>query len=86
MAELKSYDDIVIGKHGLMIDEPMARGVLLPQVPVEHKMDLSAYLSALCAKAGLPGKEWTQRQLRIKSFTATVFHESEHRALTGEKH
>ena len=36
---INSYDEIVIGKHGLILDEPGRRGLLLPQVPVEHTMN-----------------------------------------------
>src|SRR4030042_3764132 len=40
---MKSYDDIVIGKHGLILEEKGRRGLLLPQVPVEHNMDRNGY-------------------------------------------
>lgn len=81
---IQSYDEIVLGKHGLILDEDFARGVLLPQVATEHNMDLSGFLTSLCRKAGLSGTEWMSKQLNIKAFSAEVFGEQIHRNLTGE--
>jgi AmmeMemoRadiSam system protein A len=83
---LKEYDDIIIGTHGLILEDGTARGVLLPQVAVEHNMNVPEFLSALCRKAGLPVNEWQKRKLRLTTFTAEVFGEQPHKALTGEKH
>lgn len=74
---MKSYDDIVLGKHGLILEEEGKRGLLLPQVPIEHNMDKEQFLSALCQKAGLPPKLWRQRILNISMFTANVFSEKD---------
>lgn len=74
---MKSYDEIVIGKHGLILEEGGRRGLLLPQVPVEHHMDRDQYLTALCQKAGFPGDCWKGRTLNISMFTATVFSEKD---------
>jgi uncharacterized protein len=82
--ELKSYDDINIGKHGLILDEPDGRGLLLPQVATEYNMNREEFLTAVCQKAGLPSNAWTQKQLNLFSFTAEVFGEKEHRDITGE--
>jgi AmmeMemoRadiSam system protein A len=75
--KMNSYDDIVIGEHGLIVTEYGRRGLLLPQVPIEHNMDKWEYLSSLCVKAGLPENLWQQKTLNIEMFTATVFSESE---------
>lgn len=79
---MNSYDDIVVGKHGLILEEPGRRALLLPQVPVEHNMNREQFLSALCEKAGLYGDCWKQKQLKISLFTAEVFSEKE----LGVKH
>ncbi len=71
---IKTYDEIEIGKHGLLLDEG-GRGLLLPQVAVEHKMDREEFLSAVCRKAGLYSEYWKERQLKIKVFTAEIFSE-----------
>jgi len=70
-----SYDDIVLGKHGLILEENGQRGLLLPQVPIEHKMDREEYLEAICNKTGFHSSFWKEKQLNIKLFTATIFSE-----------
>jgi AmmeMemoRadiSam system protein A len=74
---MNGYDDIVIGKHGLILEEKGRRGLLLPQVPVEHNMNREEYLDAICEKAGFPAGYWKTKQLKINLFTADVFSESE---------
>jgi AmmeMemoRadiSam system protein A len=71
---IKSYDEIEIGKHGLLLDEG-GRGVLLPQVATENNYTKEQFLTALCHKTGLYGEYWKERMLKIKIFTATVFFE-----------
>ncbi len=73
---IKSYDEIIIGKHGLLLDEG-ARAVLLPQVATEQNFTRAEFLTALCHKAGLYGNYWKERMLNIKVFTALVFSEEE---------
>lgn len=72
---LNSYDEIEIGKHGLILEEMGRRGLLLPQVPVEHHMDKEQYLDALCQKAGFYPGYWKTKQLQLHAFTATIFSE-----------
>ncbi len=74
---ISSYDEIVVGKHGLILEDFGRRALLLPQVPMEHGMNKEEYLSALCQKAGLHGNCWREKQLNLQAFTATVFDESE---------
>ena len=71
---IKSYDEIEIGKHGLLLEEG-GRGLLLPQVAVEHKMNREEFLSAVCRKSGLYSEYWKERMLNIKVFTAEIFSE-----------
>ena len=71
---IKSYDEIEVGKHGLLLEEG-ARAVLLPQVATEQNYNRSQFLTALCHKAGLYGSYWKERMLNIKVFTALVFSE-----------
>lgn len=73
---IKSYDEIIIGTHGLYLDEG-GGGLLLPQVAVEHKMNHEDFLSALCNKAGFYRDFWKERMLKIKVFTAEIFSEEE---------
>jgi AmmeMemoRadiSam system protein A len=67
---------VEIGRHGLLISMAGRRGLLLPQVPVEHNWDRATFLEQTCRKAGLPVDAWKQGAL-IEAFTAEVF---------GEKH
>lgn len=73
---ISSYDEIEVGKHGLLLDEG-GRAVLLPQVATEQKYNRAQFLTALCHKAGLYGNYWKERMLNIKIFTALVFSEEE---------
>jgi len=74
---MNSYDEIELGKHGLILEEKGRRGLLLPQVPIEHGMTKEQYLSAICRKAGVPQDLWQERVLNILLFTATVFSEKD---------
>jgi len=69
-----SVGDIEIGRHGLLISMAGHRGLLLPQVPVEHHWDRTAFLEQTCRKAGLPLDAW-QNGATIEAFTAEVFGE-----------
>ncbi|MCU0364834.1 MAG: AmmeMemoRadiSam system protein A, partial [Ignavibacteriaceae bacterium] len=73
---IKSYDEIEVGKHGLLMEEG-GRAVLLPQVATEQNYNRAQFLTALCHKAGLYGNYWKERMLNIKVFTALVFSEKE---------
>lgn len=72
--EISSYDEIELGKHGLLLEEG-GRGVLLPQVATENNFTREQFLTSLCHKAGLYGEYWKERMLKIKVFTAIVFSE-----------
>jgi len=73
---IKSYDEIEVGKHGLLLEEG-ERAVLLPQVATEQNYNRSQFLTALCHKAGFYGNYWKEKMLNIKVFTALVFSEDE---------
>ena len=67
-----SADAIQIGRHGLLITTQGNRGLLLPQVAVEHNWDRIAFLEQTCRKAGLPIDAW-QKGAKIEAFTAEIF-------------
>jgi uncharacterized protein len=67
-------DEIEVGRHGLLISGQGRRGLLLPQVPVEHEWDRLTFLEQTCRKAGLPLDAWKQGAT-IEAFTAEVFGE-----------
>jgi AmmeMemoRadiSam system protein A len=65
-------EGIEVGRHGLLISWHGRRGLLLPQVPVEHAWDRTTFLEQTCRKAGLPLDAW-QKGATIEAFTAEVF-------------
>jgi uncharacterized protein len=67
-------EEVEVGRHGLLISMGEHRGLLLPQVPVEHGWDRITFLEQTCRKAGLPQDAW-QRGATIETFTAEVFGE-----------
>lgn len=67
-------DEIEVGRHGLVISQHGRRGLLLPQVPVEHGWDNKTFLEQTCRKAGLPLDAWKQGAT-LEAFTAEVFGE-----------
>ena len=69
-------EDVVVGRHGLLIAKGIYRGLLLPQVPLEWGWDRETFLAQVCRKAGLPADAWTQ-DAELKAFTAEVFGEDD---------
>jgi uncharacterized protein (TIGR00296 family) len=71
------FDLIKIGRHGLIAERGRYnRGLLLPQVPVEHKWSIKEYLDYVCRKAGLPKESWMDLQTTILSFEGFIFSET----------
>jgi AmmeMemoRadiSam system protein A len=69
-------EDIVIGKHGLVVTKGARRGLLLPQVATEHHLSREQFLAETCSKAGLPPDAWQAPDVTLELFTAEVFAES----------
>lgn len=67
-------EDVVVGKHGLLVMMGARRGLLLPQVPLEWGWDRETFLSQTCIKAGLSPDAW-RRGAELQAFTAEVFGE-----------
>ncbi len=63
---------VEVGKHGLLVSQHGHRGLLLPQVPVEHGWDRLVFLEQACRKAGLATDAW-QHGAALEAFTAEVF-------------
>ena len=63
---------IEIGRHGLVVEHGPRRGLLLPQVATEWRMDRETFLAHTCAKAGLPADCW-RRGAKVYRFAADVF-------------
>ena len=70
---------IEIGKHGLLVEQGLRRGLLLPQVALEHHLDKDQFLNETCHKAGLPDDAWKSPETRIYGFTCEIAGRDEHR-------
>jgi len=70
-------EEVEVGRHGLLVSDGRRRGVLLPQVPLEHGWDRETFLAHTCWKAGLPEDAWRRADVEILAFTACVFAEPE---------
>jgi uncharacterized protein len=77
------FEEIEIGRHGLIATRGNQRGLLLPQVAEEHYWPVERFLEETCIKAGLDPYAWKQADTRIESFTAEVFSERELAGLLG---
>jgi AmmeMemoRadiSam system protein A len=66
---------IEIGHHGLLVRLHAHRGVLLPQVAIEHRLTRQQFLEETCRKAGLPREAWRDPEARFFGFTCEVFSE-----------
>jgi AmmeMemoRadiSam system protein A len=69
-------EEVEIGRHGLVVSHGGRRGLLLPQVPVEHQWDRATFMEQTCRKAGLPLDAWRQGAT-LEAFTAEVFGDRE---------
>jgi AmmeMemoRadiSam system protein A len=69
-------ENIEIGKHGLLISQGPKRGLLLPQVAVEHRLGRDQFLEETSRKAGLSANAWQEPDTQILGFTCEVFSES----------
>ena len=65
-------EEVEIGRHGLVVSQGGRRGLLLPQVPVEHQWDRVTFIEQTCRKAGLPLDAW-RLGATLEAFTAEVF-------------
>lgn len=70
-----SYEEIVIGRHGMVLELGGRSAVFLPQVAPEQGWDLPTTLTHLAHKAGLPPNAWKDPRARFTVFEADVFHE-----------
>ena len=72
---LKLRDEIVVGRHGIIVNGVGQRGLLLPQVAVEEGFNSEEFLSQCCLKAGLLPDAWLARKVQVSRFEGQVFSE-----------
>jgi AmmeMemoRadiSam system protein A len=65
--------EVVIGEQGVCVSRGERRGLLLPQVAVEHDWDAATFLDRACEKGGLPAGAWRDPEATVEVFGAQVF-------------
>ncbi|MEE9270694.1 MAG: AmmeMemoRadiSam system protein B [Candidatus Krumholzibacteria bacterium] len=75
LRQITDVGDIRVGHHGLVIDDGVNRGLLLPQVAGEYGWDATTFLEHTCQKGALPRDAWKDDRTRIYVFSAQVFSE-----------
>jgi hypothetical protein len=75
---IEGYEEIKIGRDGVVIEKDGRSAVFLPQVAVEQGWSRDEMLEHLSLKAGLPRDAW-KKDAVFRTFQATVFGESGHR-------
>jgi AmmeMemoRadiSam system protein A len=72
---VETADQIVIGRHGVVLNKSGRSAVYLPKVAVEQGWDRETMLTHLAQKAGLRGDGWREGA-SFDVFEATVFGEA----------
>ena len=76
MKPVSGYQDIVVGRDGVVLSKDGHSAVFLPQVAPEQGWDRDTMLDHLSMKAGLSQNAWRQGA-QFSTFQAIVFHEGE---------
>jgi AmmeMemoRadiSam system protein B/AmmeMemoRadiSam system protein A len=76
MKTVASFNEIVVGRDGVLLSKAGASAVFLPQVAAENNWSRSEMLDNLCQKAGLSTGCW-KRDAQFQVFQAEVFSESQ---------
>jgi AmmeMemoRadiSam system protein A len=75
--QVRNPTEIDIGRHGVIAERGRRRGLLLPQVAVEHGWDRDTLLEHVCRKAGLARHAWRDDpEVQLFIFEAEVFSEN----------
>jgi AmmeMemoRadiSam system protein A len=77
-------EEIEVGIHGICVSRSGNRGLLLPQVALEHNWSTTQFLEAACRKAGLGAGAWRGPETKLFTFTTEVF--SDVGTFTAEEH
>ncbi len=67
------FDEIEIGRDGLIIQKGYARGLLLPQVATENKFSIEDFLDHTCMKAGISADSWMDESCDVYKFQGQIF-------------
>jgi AmmeMemoRadiSam system protein A len=72
-----SPEAIELGRHGLLVVLHGKRGLLLPQVAIEHHLTREQFLEETCRKADLQREAWRDPDTRLFGFICEVFSDEE---------
>ncbi|MFA5275751.1 MAG: AmmeMemoRadiSam system protein A [Candidatus Omnitrophota bacterium] len=76
LKEIHNIDEIVMGKHGVLVKDGLRSGVYLPQVAIETGWNKEEFMNSLCgSKARMNPDAWKKGKCEIYIFTAEVFGE-----------
>lgn len=75
LRKIDSYQEIILGHHGILLTLNVHRSLFLPQVALEQQWNIEETLSHLALKAGLPADAWRQPSCILHVFEAEVFGE-----------
>jgi AmmeMemoRadiSam system protein A len=67
--------EIEIGRHGLFLRRVAHRGLLLPQVAIEHGFTRERFLEETCRKAGMSPGAWLDPETQLYAFTCEIIAE-----------
>ena len=70
-------DNVVVGKHGLLLSKGSSRGLFLPEVAVSRGWDHLTFLDELCRKADLPRGSWRDADAELQAFESESWEEIE---------
>jgi len=74
---IADINHIEIGRHGIIIEQNLMRGLLLPQVATDYNWDVQTFLEQTCLKAGLPADAWSEKSATIQIFSTDIFSDSD---------
>jgi len=76
LEQITNIDEIVLGKHGVLVKDDYRGGVYLPQVATETGWSKEEFMNSLCGqKAGMDSSAWKNGKCDIYIFSAEVFEE-----------
>lgn len=70
-------DNVVVGKHGLLLSKGSCRGLFLPEVAVSQGWDRLTFLDELCRKANLPIGSWRDADAELQAFESESWEDIE---------
>lgn len=75
LSEIRSVEEIEIGRDGLYIEHPWGSGLLLPQVASKYNWSKEQFLKETCYKASLSESYLNDTNTKIYKFEAVIFND-----------